>query len=199
MVMKLKPTWVTARWFQFFPARPMHEQQVEEEKERRAGHANTTEGWRGRQTKHTKETTKRERTGTLSLVKKTWLIKETFKQNMKTRLWCPWWGVWSDSANTHQELSGLKRSQNTAQSWQKMSSSYYCFYFPVQKQENVSYHSRKEECSGWDFFFFAVKKTKSKVWTYLIYHKYAKKKVVENYQPILSWCPKTSHLWEHHA
>lgn len=40
--MKLKPTWVTARWFQFFAARPMHEQQAEEEEERwGGGHANT--------------------------------------------------------------------------------------------------------------------------------------------------------------
>lgn len=95
MVMKLKPTWVTARWFQFFPARPMHEQQAEEEKGRRAGHANTTEGWRGRQRKHTKETTKHVSEQALYRwwKKKTWLITETFKQNMKTWLWCPWWGV----------------------------------------------------------------------------------------------------------
>lgn len=48
ILIKLKPTWVTARWFQFFPSRPMHEYR----QKRKRGHANRTEGWKIRKNKN---------------------------------------------------------------------------------------------------------------------------------------------------
>lgn len=112
--MKLKPTWVTARWFQFFAARPMHEQQAEEEEERwgRGGGMQTHRGMeRKTQTKQTNKEKKQQNTcERTSTWKKKWLTKKTFNQNVMTQSWCPWWGVWSDRANAHWKFGGWKHS-----------------------------------------------------------------------------------------
>lgn len=87
----------------------MHEQQAEE-KEWGAGHANTTDGWRGRQRKHTKRNKKCEK-NVICDKKKNMINKGNFKtKHEDTIVVLLVRHVKRQSKHTHQELAGLKHS-----------------------------------------------------------------------------------------